>query len=148
VLYRTALVTALALVASAPATAMVERVKPTDRDYDRVQLAGRAALGKLGLVIQRGCDYTNLKCLDKATTAEASAYAHAASVEMSVAAKLSTGKCKTTMLARAKANAKHVSDVVKARRAWHARQFAAAQRFYHAPFDPGARLDGLFVRYC
>jgi hypothetical protein len=132
----------------ASATAATAGAKPSDRDFDRVQAAGRSALFKLGLMDARGCDRTNLRCVDSATNTEAAAFAKAVAVERSVARTLSVGKCKTAMLNRAGAYAKHASDVRKAKAAWHARNFQAAARYYYAEWAHGGRFDGLFVRDC
>lgn len=103
---------------------------------------------KLGLVDIRGCNRENLRCIDGATTAEATAFQRAVVVERGVARKLASGACKTAMLNRARAHAKHRSDVLKAQAAWHARNFQAAARFYYADWADGGRFDGLFLRYC
>jgi hypothetical protein len=130
------------------AAASPAKTKPTSREFDRIQAAGRAALNKLGLVDQRGCSRTSLKCLDSATGAEIAAFTRAVAVERAVARTLARGKCKTAMLRRATAYAKHGSDVRKARAAWHTRDFQAAARYYYAQFAGGGRFDGAFVQYC
>jgi hypothetical protein len=140
----------LLMLVTAPiaAGAASAKTKPTSREFDRVQAAGRGALYKLGLVDQRNCDKTSLRCIDSATSAEIAAFARAVAVERAVARTLVRGKCKTAMLRRATAYAKHGSDVRKARSAWHARNFQAAARFYYAMFAGGGRYDSAFVDFC
>ncbi len=102
---------------ASPAFGSLLRTKPSARDFDRVQAAGRAALFKLGLVDTRNCDRTDLRCIDRATTAEAAAFDNGVRVERSVARTLERGKCKTAMLGRAAGYAKHSTNVRKARTA-------------------------------
>jgi hypothetical protein len=145
---RTLFVLALLLLGTAGVASGSTRTKPTTHDYDRVQLAGRAAFGKLHLVDQRGCDRADLRCVDAATGAEISAYERAVDVERSVAHLLRLGKCRTAMLNRSGQNAEHVGNVRRARSYWHARNFAAAARSYYARFGEDGRYDAQFERYC
>jgi hypothetical protein len=145
---RTLVVLALLLLGTAGAAFGSSRTKPSTHDYDRVQLAGRTAFGKLGLVDQRGCDRADRRCVDAATSMEITAYERAVDVERSVAHLLGLGKCRTAMLARAGQNAKHVGDVRRARNYWQVRNFAAAARSYDARFGEDGRYDAQFKRYC
>jgi hypothetical protein len=143
----TTVIAVLALFAS-PGFAVMMRSMPSTRDFNRVQAANRAALAKLGLVDIRDCDRTNLICIDRATTAEAAAFGRAVSVEREIAKGLTAGNCRTAMLNRARANAKHRADVLRAQTAWHASQFVTAARYYYADYAQGGRFNGLFLRYC
>src|SRR4051812_21466977 len=115
---RTLLVLVLFLFGTAGVALGSSRTKPTTPDSDRVQFAGRAAVGKVGLVDQRGCDRADLRCVDAAAGVEISAYGRAVDVERSVAHVLGLGNCRTAMLARAGQNAKHVGDVRRAKSYW------------------------------
>jgi hypothetical protein len=143
------LLSLLVLVVTPAATAGPSaKTKPTTREFDRIQAAGRAALNKLGLVDARNCSRTSLRCIDSATDAEITVFVRAVAVERAVARTLVRGNCKTAMLRRATAYEKHASDVRKARAAWHARDFQAGRRYYYADFARGGQFDGAFVRYC
>ena len=141
-----AMISALTLVVTAQASA--QRLKPTSVDFDRIQLAARSALGKLGLVDARSCDRDDLNCLNRAASAESASFARAASIQRSVAKKLSGGKCRTAILNRAAAYSKHASDVKKALAEWTDRNYVDAADSYYAPWNPGAQKDGLFLKYC
>ncbi len=143
---RAAVVIASALIVVSSASA-AGRPKPTARDFERVQDATRAAVGKLGLVDARACDKVDLPCVDKATVAEEAAFARAATVGRAVARGLAAGRCRTAMLNRANAYAKHAQDVHKARLAWHSDGYQVAGRFYYAAFSIGT-VNTLVVRSC
>jgi hypothetical protein len=123
-------------------------LKPSSRDFDRMQAANRAALMTLGFVITRGCALSDRVCIDAATKLEILAFSVNASLQRSVAAKLRGGKCKTAMLNRAAAYNKHVVDVRKAKAAWRARHYVLAERRYEADFMRGGSLEQFFLRYC
>jgi hypothetical protein len=142
-----ALLLAATSVAGA-ASGKEKKGKLTAQEFDRVQAAGLAALSKLGLVDERNCSRTDLSCLDAATSAEVAAFRRAVAVEREAARTLVHGRCKSAMRKRAASNAKHVSDVLKARRAWHARDLKRAARYYHADYAHGRKFDVAFVTYC
>jgi hypothetical protein len=143
---------AVVLVALAPDTSSAARplkpLKPSSRDFDRMQAANRAALMTLGFVISRGCALSDRVCIDAATNLEILAFSVNASLQRSVAAKVRAGKCKTAMLNRAAAYSKHVVDVRKAKAAWRARHYVLAERRYEADFMHGGSLEQFFLRYC
>jgi hypothetical protein len=140
---------ALVVAAFVPGTSSAARpLKPSSRDFDRVQAAERAASMTLGLVVSRGCAPSDLVCIDAAANLEITAFAGKASLERKVAARLRAGKCKRAMLNRAAAYNKHAVDVRKAKAAWRARDYELAERRYFADFAQGGRFDALFLRYC
>jgi hypothetical protein len=145
---RTLVFLTLLLLGTAGVALGSSRTKPTTHDYNRVQLAERAAQGKLHLVDQRGCDRADLRCVDSASGVEISAYDRAVGVERSVAQTLGLGRCRTAMLDRAGQNAKRAGDVRRARSYWHARNYAAAARSYDARFGENGRYDAQVARYC
>jgi hypothetical protein len=100
-------------------------------EFDRVQAANRAALNRLGLVLQRGCDSTDLRCIDRATGTEEAAFLRAAAVERGAAASLRRGTCRTAILNRSAANSKRASLVRRARTAWGRREYQEAGRLYY-----------------
>jgi hypothetical protein len=141
--------TVAVVAVSVPGTSTAARpLKPSSRDFERVQAANRAALMTLGFVIIRKCASSNLACVDAAANFEIMAFSVNASLQRSVAAKLRAGKCKTAMLNRAAAYTKHAVDVRKAKAAWRARHYVIAQRRYEADFMQGGSFETFFLRYC
>ena len=123
-MFRLALIifAATAIAVSSAAAHGVALTKPTARDFDRVQLAGQAAFAKMGLVDHRRCSYSNLRCINAATSTEAAAFGRAVSVEQAVARTLAAGRCKTAMLNRANGHAKKRQNVLTAQMYWNRRQ--------------------------
>jgi hypothetical protein len=140
---------AVVVAAVLPDTSSAARpLKPSSRDFGRVQGANRAALMTLGFVIVRGCAPSAVVCIDHAANFEILAFSVNASLQRSVAAKLRAGKCKTAMLNRAAAYTKHAVDVRKAKAAWRARRYVLAERRYEADFMQGGSFEQFFLRYC
>ena len=70
-------------------------------------------------------------------------------MEQAVARTLAAGRCKTAMLNRANGHAKKRQNVLTAQMYWNRRQVGKATDFYYdASWNPRARLDGLFLKYC
>lgn len=141
------ILTALVAAMGAAAAAAVAATKPTGRDFDRVQLAKRAAFGKLGLVTQRGCDFDDLRCLRAATSSEASAFRRAATIARSVASSLRRGACRQVLAETAVAYTAHASDVTSAMDAWTARRYRDASKFYYRDWE-SPTLNGRIVTQC
>ena len=137
-----------AIAASGGVAHALAPAKPTPKDFDRVQLAAQAAGAKMGLVDHRRCSYSNLRCINAATNTEASAFGRAVLVQRAVARTLGTGRCKTALLNRANGYAKKRANVLNAQRYWNRRQVGKASSLYYAEWNPGARLDGLFLIHC
>lgn len=71
-------VTAVSAVLAPSGQALQAGSKPTEADFDRVQVAARVALGLLGAVDAHSCDRDDLRRIKKWTDKEAAAYYKAA----------------------------------------------------------------------
>lgn len=140
------LIAALAVVIFVPAASGA--TKPTASQFDKVQSAARNALNVLGLVTQRNCDFDNVTCLNAATGQEQQLFARVATVMRQTASGLSIGKCRATLVNRAKGYDSRASNVAKAASAWRTHDYQAARRWYYAEWNPRMQLDGLFLKYC
>ena len=60
----------LALLVLVTVTAVAASPNLSERDFNRLGAADRAALTNLGLVMQRGCDADDVPCMNEATAKE------------------------------------------------------------------------------
>src|SRR4051794_41150502 len=86
-----AVVVTLTVCGSATGAGLL-RQKPTEKQYFAILRAKAAALGKLGLVMQRNCDFDDLRCLNNATSVEAAAAAKVSQIAAAVAKTLAPGR--------------------------------------------------------
>jgi hypothetical protein len=121
----------LALCVLGTAAAVAASPKLSERDFNRLGSADRAALTNLGLVMQRGCDADDVPCMNKATVKEISTARRAADLSKSLLRGLAKGKCRRAVAANFTQWNRRVGLVAKARNAWPGHHYREANQAYY-----------------